>query len=129
MKGHHSTKVKDSRADPQSTKHEGETSQQAGSYGIINLSETFEETKISVQSRTDVEMLVRFTKLSPETPPLSGAQLEVVATRVTEAPQVGTGNALETLGSVKLQKRRREQKLSLLTQDNDTDSKSRFPLC
>ena len=76
-------------------------------------------------------MLVRYTKLSPETPPLlpSGAQLQAVATRVTEAPQVGTGNALETLRSVKLNKRRWEQTLSLSARDNDTGSTSRSPLC
>ncbi|KAH6699889.1 hypothetical protein BKA61DRAFT_681892 [Leptodontidium sp. MPI-SDFR-AT-0119] len=82
----------------------------ASSHSITKLSESFEETQNSAQSRTSVEMLVRDAKMSPGTPLLlpSGAQLQAVATCGAEAPQVGTGNALGKHGSVGLNKRRRE---------------------
>lgn len=61
--------------------------------------------------------------MSPGTPLLlpSGAQLQAVATRGAEAPQVGTGtgNALGKLGSVSLNKRRREQTSNLSAIDTN----------
>ncbi|KAH6704166.1 hypothetical protein BKA61DRAFT_680419 [Leptodontidium sp. MPI-SDFR-AT-0119] len=47
---------------------------------------------------------------------------EAVATRGAEAPQVGTGNALGKLGSVGLNKRRREQTSNLSAVDTNESS-------
>ncbi|KAH9205166.1 hypothetical protein DL95DRAFT_397897 [Leptodontidium sp. 2 PMI_412] len=108
-----------SEADYKSTNREAGTCQKAGSHGITKLSESFEETQNSTQSRTSVEMLVR----DANTPPLlpSGAQLQAVGTRGAEAPQVGTGNDVEKLGSVS-NKRRREQASNLSIVDNTESS-------
>ncbi|KAH7370281.1 hypothetical protein BKA65DRAFT_544992 [Rhexocercosporidium sp. MPI-PUGE-AT-0058] len=113
-----------SEADYKSTNSEAGTCQQAGSHSITKLSKSFEETQNSAQSKTSVEMLVRDAKMSPGTPLLlpSGAQLEAVATRGAEAPQVGTGNALGKLGSVSLNKRRREQTSNLSAVDTNESS-------
>ena len=117
-----------SKVDYKSTNREAGTCQQTGSHGITKLSERFEEIQNSARSRTSVEMLVRDAKMSPGTPPLlpSGAQLQAVATRGAEAPQVGTGNDLGKLGSVGLNKRRREQTSNLSAVDIN-GSKPRSP--
>ena len=127
----YSRKAEISRADYQSTNRKSGVSQQAGSHGITNLSDTFDETQNFIQGRTNLEILGRDAKFSPETPPLlpaAGTQLQAVATSGTHARQVGTANALEGLCSVRLKKRRREQ-TSNLSHVKHTESKPRFPLC
>ncbi|PVH67629.1 hypothetical protein DL98DRAFT_600290 [Cadophora sp. DSE1049] len=122
--GNCSRKDEISEVDYKSTNRAAGTSRQAGSHGITKLSETFEATQDSIRSRTSVEVLVRGAKTSPGTPPLlpPGAPLQVAATRGTEAPQVGTGNSLGKLGSVSLNKRRREQTSNLSAVDNTGSS-------
>lgn len=114
----------------QPTGHDAKIGQQTGPYAIIKLSEILEETKISVQGRTDVKMLVRYQEGSHGTAPP-----RVLGTRVrtrsgagssAQAPRISMEKAFEVPGNARPSKRRWEQESSLATRDNQTKSKYYF---
>ncbi|CZT53521.1 uncharacterized protein RSE6_15141 [Rhynchosporium secalis] len=112
------------RADHQSNSREAGATQRAGSHGITNLSETFDERQNSVHGRTNLKILIRDAKISSETPSLllPKAQLQAMATSDTQAPHIEAAIDVERLGSLGLKKRRREQTSDLPPVDNTASS-------
>jgi hypothetical protein len=135
--GYYSTKDLFSRASiNQPTGRDANIGQQTGPYAIIKLSEILEETKISVQGRTDVEVLVRYPEGSHGTAPPLEAQPRVLGTLVLRmrsgagssaaVPRMSMEKALEVPGNARPSKRRWEQESNLTTRDNQTKSEYYF---
>lgn len=109
-------------------------SQQTGPYAVAKLSETLEETKISIRGRTGVEMLVGYPEGSHlMAPPLVlESRPQVLGTHALRtrsdssssaiAPRMLMGKALDAPGNARPSKRLWEQESNLVPQENQTKS-------